>query len=162
MPAKPTVKEMRAAKVNPRSGLATDYLNMFNEAIMLFEMALDMPEMADELSTWSPKSYTEHFEASGFEMTATVLAAYETAEPDLKADFDTLCAHTCETFLTAIGQVQAMDLSDDGGGFEAQAVLEDLKSLQAKLDGMIHNSKLNAGEPEATVDTTQAEIDALF
>ena len=153
---------MRAAKVNPRSGLATDYLNMFNEAIMLFEMAIDMPEMADELSAWSPKSYTEHFEASGFEMTATVLAAYETAEPDLKSRFDTLCGETCASFLSAIDLVQSMDLSDDGGIFEAQAVLEDLKSLQAKLDGMIHNSGVDAAETEVTVNQTQAEIDALF
>ena len=34
---------LRAANINPRTGLATDYLNHFNEAIMLLEMIPDMP-----------------------------------------------------------------------------------------------------------------------
>ncbi|MDP3655070.1 MAG: hypothetical protein Q8R67_25705, partial [Rhodoferax sp.] len=33
---------LRAANINPRTGLATDYLNHFNEAIMLLEMVPDM------------------------------------------------------------------------------------------------------------------------
>jgi len=32
--------ELLAANINPRTGLATDYLNHFNEAIMLLEMIL--------------------------------------------------------------------------------------------------------------------------
>ena len=39
-------QDLLAANVNPATGLATDYLNLFNEAIMLFEMGLDMPDMA--------------------------------------------------------------------------------------------------------------------
>ncbi len=39
---------LRAANINPRTGLATDYLNHFNEAIMLLEMVPDMPECAED------------------------------------------------------------------------------------------------------------------
>ena len=39
---------LRAANINPRTGLATDYLNHFNEAIMLLEMIPDMPECAED------------------------------------------------------------------------------------------------------------------
>ena len=45
-------QDLLAANVNPATGLATDYLNLFNEAIMLFEMGLDMPDMAEELTEW--------------------------------------------------------------------------------------------------------------
>ena len=54
-------EQLRAANINPRSGLATDYLNHFNEAIMLLEMVPDMPECAEDFLTWTPLSYAEHF-----------------------------------------------------------------------------------------------------
>ena len=58
--------QLKAANINPRTGLATDYLNHFNEAIMLLEMVPDMPECAEDFLTWSPLSYAEHFWASNF------------------------------------------------------------------------------------------------
>ena len=36
--------ELQAANINPRTGLATDYLNHFNEAVMLLEMIPAYPE----------------------------------------------------------------------------------------------------------------------
>src|SRR5262249_13363385 len=44
--------ELRAANINPRTGLATDYLNHFNEAVMLLEMVPDMPECAEDFLHW--------------------------------------------------------------------------------------------------------------
>ena len=44
--------QLRAANINPRTGLATDYLNHFNEAIMLLEMIPDMPECAEDFLLW--------------------------------------------------------------------------------------------------------------
>src|SRR3979411_3541707 len=58
--------QLRAANINPRTGLATDYLNHFNEAIMLLEMIPDMPECAEDFLLWYPLSYREHFMASNF------------------------------------------------------------------------------------------------
>jgi len=55
--------ELRAANINPRTGLATDYLNHFNEAIMLLEMIPDMPECSGDFLEWRPLSYAEHFHA---------------------------------------------------------------------------------------------------
>ena len=52
---------LRAANINPRTGLATDYLNHFNEAIMLLEMIPDMPECFEDFLGWQPLSYAEHF-----------------------------------------------------------------------------------------------------
>ena len=59
-------EQLRAANINPRTGLATDYLNHFNEAVMLLEMIPDMPECAEDFLGWQPLSYCEHFTASNF------------------------------------------------------------------------------------------------
>ena len=58
--------ELLAANINPRTGLATDYLNHFNEAVMLLEMIPDMPECAEDFLGWQPLTYREHFTASHF------------------------------------------------------------------------------------------------
>ena len=49
------------ANINPLTGLATDYLNHFNEAIMLLEMLSSCPECRDDFLVWRPMSYREHF-----------------------------------------------------------------------------------------------------
>ena len=66
-PTRRAAAELRAANINPRTGLATDYLNHFNEAIMLLEMIPDMPECAEDFLGWRPLSYREHFMASQFQ-----------------------------------------------------------------------------------------------
>ena len=74
------------------TGLATDYLNHFNEAIMLLEMVPDMPECAEDFLTWTPLSYAEHFGASNFKARDLAIEAYEIADPNLRANFDHLTA----------------------------------------------------------------------
>src|SRR5258707_15898186 len=79
---------LRAANINPRSGLATDYLNHFNEAVMLLEMIPDIPECAEDFLAWAPLSYTEHFCASNFKDRDLAIEAYESAEAHVRAEFD--------------------------------------------------------------------------
>src|ERR1700731_4988546 len=79
---------LQAANINPRTGLATDYLNHFNEAIMLLEMIPDMPECAEDFLGWQPLSYAEHFTASNFKARDLAIAAYDSADADIRAEFD--------------------------------------------------------------------------
>src|ERR1039458_7940954 len=78
------------ANINPATGLATDYLNHFNEAIMLLEMLSSCREGRDAFLGWRPMSYREHFEASGFKGRALAIAAYDAADPSLRGCLDTL------------------------------------------------------------------------
>src|SRR3979411_3502933 len=80
------VARLRAANINPRTGLATDYLNHFNEAIMLLEMVPDMPECAEDFLTWTPLSYAEHFWASNFKARDLAIEAYELSDAKTKVD----------------------------------------------------------------------------
>src|SRR6185437_1670112 len=95
-------ERLRAANINPRTGLATDYLNHFNEAVMLLEMVPDMPECAEDFLTWTPLSYAEHFVASNFKDRDLAIEAYEMAEPNIRAEFDKLPG-SMTSILTAVG-----------------------------------------------------------
>ena len=42
--------------ISAQTLLATDYLNHFNEIVMLLDMIPDMPDMVEECKLWQPKS----------------------------------------------------------------------------------------------------------
>jgi hypothetical protein len=97
------IAQLRAANINPRTGLATDYLNHFNEAIMLLEMIPDMPECAEDFLIWQPMSYAEHFTASHFKARDLAIAAYESADAHIRAEFDSL-TKAMTSILSAVGE----------------------------------------------------------
>src|SRR5260370_29021070 len=81
---------LRAANINPRTGLATDYLNHFNEAVMLLEMIPDMPECAEDFLGWNPLSYREHFTGSNFRARHLAIEAYDSAAAKTRGEFDNI------------------------------------------------------------------------
>lgn len=91
VPAQFSPAALAAAHINPATGLATDYLNHFNEAIMLLELIPAMPECTADFLAWEPLSYRDHFRQSNFKGRELAIAAYDSADPDLRASFDGLC-----------------------------------------------------------------------
>src|SRR5258708_34120227 len=77
-------KRLAAANINPVTGLASDYLNHFNEAIMVLELLPQMPDCIEDLIIWHPMTYPEHFAASTFRDRELAIAAYESAEPSAR------------------------------------------------------------------------------
>ncbi len=59
-------KLVSGSNINEQTLLATDYLNHFNEVVMLIEMIADMPECLEDAKAWAPKSYQDHFRDSNF------------------------------------------------------------------------------------------------
>src|ERR1700720_4856060 len=94
--------QLRAANINPRTGLASDYLNHFNEAIMLLEMIPDLPECAEDFLLWYPLSYREHFMASHFKARDLAIEAYDSADERIRAEFDHITG-AMTPILTAVG-----------------------------------------------------------
>ena len=80
----------RDANINPATGLSTDYLNHFNEAIMLLEMLRDAPDCRDDFLAWRAKSYREHFAASRLRSRDTAIAAYDAADAHARESLDAL------------------------------------------------------------------------
>lgn len=78
----------RKPLVNPVSGLASDYLNLFNELVMMLEQVPVMPELIEDLLIWRPVSYREYFERSQLPGRHSALAAYEALDPSFRRRFE--------------------------------------------------------------------------
>jgi len=91
---KPLTKaELKAANVNPKTGLATDYLNIFNEYIMLAELVLDGSMEKEILQDWQAIDYATHFSNSGFVGADIVLQSYYSLEKTIRNKFDKEIKH---------------------------------------------------------------------
>jgi hypothetical protein len=140
---------LKAANINPRTGLATDYLNHFNEAIMLLELIPDMPDCAAEFLEWRPLSYAEHFIASNFKARDLAIEAYEKAEPGVRSQFDHL-TDTMTSILTAVGSAMREVEKDTTRVRLAEQATLWVKPLIAACGGIIN------GGAEADVETIMA------
>jgi hypothetical protein len=141
--------KLRAANINPQTGLATDYLNHFNEAIMLLEMIPDIPECADDFLAWSPLSYAEHFWASNFKARDLAIEAYESANADLRAEFDQM-TETMTSILHEVIAAMREATQDATKAKLAEQAIGWLKPLVAAAGGVIN------GGSEADVETIMA------
>ena len=80
------------ALVNPASGLANDYLNLFNEIVMLIEQLPIMPELIDDIQRWTPISYQNYFERSILPGKGTALENYERLDARFRRNFESVVA----------------------------------------------------------------------
>ncbi len=145
---------LRAANINPRTGLATDYLNHFNEAVMLLEMIPDMPECAEDFLAWTPLTYEEHFTATNFKARDLVIEAYEMAETPIRERFD----HTTNTMteiLLAVGAAMREARKDSTRAKLAVQATAWVKPLVAQAGGIIN------GDLEPDVIPDQGEVDEV-
>lgn len=144
----PDEAAMRAANVNPRTGLATDFLNLFNEYIMLGEMVADGSMPPDVLDEWKPVDYETHFSQSGFTGSEVVLASYRALECAKRHEFEDINNLLIELILDH-------QLSDAPGVQQIREIKIQRDLLSALISG-----------PAALVETgcedAQAAIDALF
>jgi hypothetical protein len=140
--------ELRAANINPRTGLATDYLNHFNEAIMLLEMIPDMPNCAEDFLGWQPLSYREHFAASNFRARELAIATYDSADPAIRGEFDNItCAMT--SILTAVAAAMRDARQDKTRAALAEQATGWVKPLVTLAGGIINGSGTRPGhEPD--------------
>jgi hypothetical protein len=130
-------EQLRAANINPRTGLATDYLNHFNEAVMLLEMIPDIPDCADDFLEWHPLSYAEHFTASNFKARDLAISAYEQADPAIRAEFDQL-TNTMTSILSAVGQAMREASQDKTRARLAEQAIHWVKPLVMAAGGVIN------------------------
>ena len=139
-----------AANINPRTGLATDYLNHFNEAIMLLEMIPDLPDCAEDFLSWRPLSYREHFAASTFSARELAIAAYDAADPVIRGEFDSLTG-AMTSILTAVGTAMREARQHKTRAALATQATGWVKPLVTLAGGIINGQGIQAGR-EADVD----------
>ena len=164
-----SAERLKAANINPHTLLATDYLNHYNEVIMLVEMLPDMPDCLELVEAWSPKTYEDHFRDSSFQGKDLAIAAYQHASLDIRRRFENICAELDIQILEiAHNARRAWDAQQTEQFREicrnAQAALSPLLD---QLNGAIHgsmdeNPRETQNEVPVDHDRTQADIDALF
>jgi len=144
-----------AANINPRTGLATDYLNHFNEAVMLLEMIPDIPECAEDFLAWSPLTYPEHFTHTNFKARDLVIDAYEQAEPSIRNRFDQL-TKTMTEILLAVGRAMRDAKQDATRAKLAEQAAAWVKPLVTQAGGIINGEIEVDPDPVDEVDTVDA------
>ena len=82
------IQRLAGTNISPTTLLATDYLNHYNEVIMIVDMLSDIPEMYEDIENWRPKSYVEHFRECGFSYAGLAIEAYEHAPPEFLSVFE--------------------------------------------------------------------------
>jgi hypothetical protein len=141
--------------INPTTFLATDYLNHFNEFVMMLELAADAPEMLEFAQKWEPKSYRAHFEDSAFPAKEFAIEAYELAPKSSRRIFDCTINelnNMANNALAAVGQ--AVDSGNHD--FIAMTTQDRSREMRELMDvaSAIINGKSDA--------SSQQEIDAVF
>jgi hypothetical protein len=145
-----------AANINPATGLASDYLNHFNEAIMLLEILPSCPDCRDDFLAWRAKSYAEHFAGSHFKDRALAIAAYATADAHARQCLDAL-AGTMTAVLEATRTALAAELPAPAAATLAEGVAARLRPLIVRA-GAVINGDPDTGDPPAP----QAIVDTLM
>jgi len=158
---------LAGTNINPDTLLATDYLNHFNEVVMLLEMLPSMPECLDEILAWKPKSYPQHFADSGFAARHLAIEAYSHAPEQVRAMLEAVVGHMDRALTEMIDRLRH---ESDQAKAEAPAAARQLHQLIDLAGSVINGSaapdaldRLNgdvSGKGEEHF--TQDDIDSLF
>jgi len=151
--------------INESTLLASDYLNHFHELVMLLEALSSEPQgFADDLLSWRPLTYEEHFSQSGFRDKNLAIAAYRRAPSKVRARFDEAVARLHGEALTLVGNVGAQLNSGQSLDKTCREAASRLRILIDEANA-IANGEIVAerGDTEAQGEVSgQAAIDALF
>ncbi len=141
--------------INPQTLLATDYLNHFNEIVMLIEMIPDMPDILEEAREWQPKSYPDHFRDSAFSDKDLAVAAYEHVPPVFKSKFEKTIRQMDNVVLTGMKQTEeALSLGEpELLRIRVTSIVQLLHQLGGIAGGIINGS---------ITTLRQSEIDAVM
>ena len=147
----------RSGSINQKTLLATDYLNHFNEVVMILDMLASMPECFEEAEAWQPKSYVRHFEDSGFPEKALAILAYEQAPLDRRVPFDALVDEINELVQDGLVTVGAALAADDADRMYVvlQSLTQSLRDMIGRA-GAIINGDDNAVEAAVGTGTESA------
>jgi len=146
---------VRGKNINETSLLATDYLNHFNEIIMLLELIPSMPDCLDEAKAWHPKSYAAHFRDSNFSDRDLAILAYENAPARFRDPFDSAVATMDALVLRGLDKISAAIASGNEEllADTAAAAARNLRELVDVCSAIINGSDI-------TVD--QSKIDEML
>lgn len=148
-------ERVRGTNINEDTLLATDYLNHFNEIVMMLEMVPDIPELMEEAKNWSPKSYKEHFLQSSIADKELAVEVYDCVPVKFRAPFEATIGQADSLIASAIECLEKEFERGDVPLLRENAAIR-LQTIHRVLDtaGAIIHGK--------NVTMNQTEIDAIF
>ncbi len=146
---------IKGTNIDERTLLATDYLNHFNEIVMLVELVPDMPELFSEAQEWQPKSYQDHFRDSTFTDKELAIDAYNHVLPEYREPFEETIRRMNELVGASLARIETAlaDGSEDRLRDLATTASRRLQKLIDVASSIIHG---------ATATMEQTDIDRLL
>jgi hypothetical protein len=153
--------------VSPTSGMANDYLNHFNEVLLMIEnLPLLLPEMVDELVSWKPVSYRAYFEQSNLPGRIEALEIYDNLDEDFRRDAEAMielldkiiarCVAIITSHRREDGTLEAEDIA-----YICPRLAEALRSALERMADMINHGYGSPNErPQEMADRILASISA--
>lgn len=148
--------KVAGTNISSQTLLATDYLNHFNEIVMLLDMLPDMPDMIEECKAWAPKDYKSHFADSTFSDKQLAIEAYDRVPSRFRLPFEETIGQINAVLLDGLDRLD--HLIADGAEPEllqgsCRTISRAAQVLMDCASGIIHGSA-------RTMD--QSEIDGLL
>jgi hypothetical protein len=150
--------EFVAANINPYTGLSTDYLNHFNEMVMMMELYSSSPDLKQDILDWKVLSYVDHFESTGFRAKALAVEGFALARTAVKKQLEVIVAEIETVLLVGQDAVEVENVHGEAN-FALSEATETAEMLIARASALING----LSHPEdVSADDAQALIDALF
>ncbi len=139
--------------------LSTDYLNRYNEALMLIEMAAFDISLVEDLKAWKAFSYVEHFQVAQLRCAPGALLAYEALSPNAKGAFNSLCIAMDQLVKTVVNALNELRDPEDAV-FIVDIAVGSFKSMLSRATAFINT---NGDMAAAAFDerSVQDTVDAL-
>jgi hypothetical protein len=148
--------KVEGTNINPQTLLATDYLNHFNEIVMMLEMIPDMPDCFEDAQAWQPKTYQDHFRDSLFRDKDLAVEAYDHVPDRFRKPFEDVVSQMNILIALTVERVEPL-VTGSGDAGELRLICSDAsRGVQKLMDiasAIIHGS-------ESRFD--QREIDGLL
>jgi hypothetical protein len=143
-------KKVEGTNISSTTLLATDYLNHFNEIVMLLEMVPDMPDMIEDCKEWAPKSYQDHFRDSAFSDKELAIEAYDHVPARFRRPFEETIEHMNAIVFRANEQLDALiaEGNEDLLRETASTVTLSLQRFTDVASGIIHGSAKTMSQDE--------------
>lgn len=146
---------VRGKNINEKTLLATDYLNHFNEIIMILDMLPSFPDCFDEAREWQPKNYEEHFRNSGFSDRELAISAYEHSPRRFRKPFDDTIDAMNQLILSALDDIETA--ISENSNEEVARIVSATNTTMRRLTDVV-SAVIHGGEDTAQ----QAEIVSIL
>ncbi|MBI1206064.1 MAG: hypothetical protein GC191_02120 [Azospirillum sp.] len=135
-------RRVKGTNISEKTLLATDYLNHFNEIVMLIEMVPDMAMMFEECLAWQPKSYQQHFQESGFSDRDLAIAAYQRVPTKFRRPFEDTIEHLQIVVVFTLQRMSEAIAQDDQTQLrlDCDSAVQMLHRIIQIANGIIHGT----------------------